>query len=166
MANLTIELKINLGVTDRLERLLTTLFGAGSEESPAAEQLVRAALESAPEKAEEPEKAEPQKAEEPEKSEPQEADEPKYDSDYARSAIKKLRQRIEGEDWEQNTTGELYKRYHRAVTEACKQIAMQLSGGKIDKPTLLEPEQVRRFALSCEELYVDDSGELQTKLPF
>ena len=51
-----------------------------------------------------------------------------------RAAMHKTRQRIEGEDYKENTNGDLYKKYHKPLTAQFKNIAALLGA---DKPSAL-----------------------------
>ena len=76
-----------------------------------------------------------------------------------REAMRRARVRIEGEDWETNTTGEGYTKYHRQL----KNIAALLGS---DKPSTLSEENYASFIKQCDELIVDADGTITTKCPY
>lgn len=78
-----------------------------------------------------------------------------------REIMHRTRQRIEGADYKENTDGEGYKKYHRALTEQFKVFATTL---QVEKPSSLDTaEKVDSFAQMCDELYVTEDGKLETK---
>jgi hypothetical protein len=86
-----------------------------------------------------------------------------YTEEDIREAMHKTRLRIEGEDYKTNTDGEAYKRYHRQLTGAFKNIASTLGA---EKPSALPPDKREDFIRQCEELTVSESGNLEVPLPF
>ena len=64
-----------------------------------------------------------------------------------RAAMDKVRQRIEGEDYKDNTDGEGYKTYHAALTKTFKAISKELSGQ--EKPSALPAELRKSFIDAC-----------------
>lgn len=80
-----------------------------------------------------------------------------------RTAMHLTRQRIEGEDYRDNTTSEGYQKYHKALTAQFKNIASLLGA---DKPSLLAPEQRQAFIEACSELTVKGDGTIGTDVPF
>lgn len=81
-----------------------------------------------------------------------------------RAAMDATRKRIEGADYKENTTGEGYKTYHRALTTWFKDIAASIGA---EKPSALrDSESRRKFIETCDELYVAENGELTCKIPF
>lgn len=80
-----------------------------------------------------------------------------------RAAMHRTRQRIEGADYRENTDSELYKKYHRQLTGEFKRIAAILGA---DKPSALPAEQRASFIAQCDELIIDEKGEIAVKLPF
>lgn len=81
-----------------------------------------------------------------------------------RAAMDATRKRIEGADYKENTTGEGYKTYHRALTTWFKDIAASIGA---EKPSALpDSESRRKFIETCDELFVAENGELTCKVPF
>ena len=62
-----------------------------------------------------------------------EAEQKPLTAEDVRAAIHKTRQRIEGEDYKENTDGEAYKKYHKPLTAQFKNIAALLGA---DKPKI------------------------------
>lgn len=80
-----------------------------------------------------------------------------------RAAIHRTRQRIEGEDYKENTSGELYKKYHKALSTQFKQIAAFLG---VEKPSLLPADKRQDFIDECEKLDILDDGTIGIAPPF
>lgn len=80
-----------------------------------------------------------------------------------RAAMHKTRQRIEGEDYKENTNGDLYKKYHKPLTAQFKNIAALLGA---EKPSALTPDKIASFMEQCDELHVMEDGTIGPKLPF
>lgn len=80
-----------------------------------------------------------------------------------RAAMHKTRQRIEGEDYKENTNGDLYKKYHKPLTAQFKNIAALLGA---EKPSALPPDKIASFMEQCDELRVMEDGTIGPKLPF
>ena len=80
-----------------------------------------------------------------------------------RAAMHRTRQRIEGEDYKENTEGEAYKKYHKALTAQFKNIAALLGA---DKPSALPTEQRANFIKQCDELQILKDGTIGTECPF
>ena len=57
-----------------------------------------------------------------------------------RAAMHKTRQRIEGEDYKENTNGDLYKKYHKPLTAQFKNIAALLGA---EKPSVLPSDKMQ-----------------------
>lgn len=80
-----------------------------------------------------------------------------------RAAMDRTRRRIEGEDWQDNTSSEGYRRYHKALSTAFMNLALQLGG---TKPSAL-PENIRwQFIADCNRFDLDDNGEIIYNEPF
>ena len=77
-----------------------------------------------------------------------------------REAMRRTRVRIEGEDWETNTTGEGYTKYHRQLNATFKNIAALLGS---DKPSTLSEDKFASFIEQCDELIVGADGTITTK---
>lgn len=80
-----------------------------------------------------------------------------------RAAMHATRQRIEGEDYKENTNGDLYKKYHKPLTATFKNIAALLGA---EKPSALPPDKIASFMEQCDELHVMEDGTIGPKLPF
>lgn len=80
-----------------------------------------------------------------------------------RAAMHKTRKRIEGEDYLENTKGDLYKKYHKPLTATFKNIAALLGA---EKPSALPSDKIASFMEQCDELHVMEDGTIGPKLPF
>ena len=74
-----------------------------------------------------------------------------------REAMHKVRQRIEGENYKENTDSENYKKYHRVLTQTFKNISALLGS---DKPSTLPADKRADFIAECDLLIVNDKGEI------
>lgn len=92
-----------------------------------------------------------------------EAEEKPLTAEDVRAAMHKTRQRIEGEDYKENTNGDLYKKYHKPLTAQFKNIAALLGA---EKPSALPPDKIASFMEQCDELRVMEDGSIGPKLPF
>lgn len=80
-----------------------------------------------------------------------------------RAAMHQTRLRIEGEDYKENTSGELYKKYHKALSTQFKSIATFLGA---EKPSLLPADKRQAFIDECAKLKVLNDGTIGNELPF
>lgn len=80
-----------------------------------------------------------------------------------RAAMHKTRQRIEGEDYKENTNGDLYKKYHKPLTAQFKNIAALLGA---EKPSALPPDKIANFIEQCNGLQVMEDGTIGSNCPF
>lgn len=80
-----------------------------------------------------------------------------------RAAMHATRQRIEGEDYKENTNGDLYKKYHKPLTAQFKNIAALLGA---DKPSALPPDKIASFIEQCGELKILKDGTIGTDCPY
>lgn len=80
-----------------------------------------------------------------------------------RAAMHATRQRIEGEDYKENTDGEAYKKYHKALTAQFKNIAALLGA---DKPSALPTDKIESFIKQCDELQILKDGTIGTEGPY
>lgn len=80
-----------------------------------------------------------------------------------RAAMHKTRQRIEGEDYKENTNGDLYKKYHKSLTAQFKNIAALLGA---EKPSALPPDKIADFIEQCNGLQVMEDGTIGSNCPF
>ena len=104
------------------------------------------------------EPVEPAPAPEPQPEEPKEVT-----AEDVRLAMHQTRQRIEGEDYKDNTESEGYKRYHRALTAEFKKISASLGA---DKPSALPADKRHSFIVQCEDLVGKEDGTIQYQLSF
>lgn len=80
-----------------------------------------------------------------------------------RAAMHKTRQRIEGEDYKENTNGDLYKKYHKPLTAQFKNIAALLGA---DKPSALPPDKIANFIEQCNGLQIMEDGTIGSNCLF
>lgn len=80
-----------------------------------------------------------------------------------RAAMHATRQRIEGEDYKENTNGDLYKKYHKPLTAQFKNIAALLG---TDKPSALPSDKIADFIEQCNGLQVMEDGTIGSNCPF
>lgn len=147
----------NLG--RRIEKAVTKEIGASTRRESSIEVSVSAKT---------PETAAPMVAAEevPETPQPAVAPKPavassaqqdgKSHGEMIREIMHRTRQRFEGEDYKENTESEAYKKYHRALTNQFKQIAVTLG---YEKPSCIDaPEKIEAFAAECDALIIDEKG--------
>lgn len=132
---------------------------------PAGDEQQEAAANEADANGEQVAEQEEAKAEEaaPQDERPAEAEEKPLTAEDVRAAMHKTRQRIEGEDYKENTNGDLYKKYHKPLTATFKNIAALLGA---EKPSALPPDKIASFMEQCDELRIMDDGTIGPKLPF
>lgn len=81
-----------------------------------------------------------------------------------REIIHATRQRFIGEDYKNQTDSDLYKKYYKALTTEIKKIALAL---EYDKPSLIDNvDSLDKFRAMCDELTLDNEGNIMTKTPF
>lgn len=133
---------------------------AATAEAPAPE--VEAPEVEAPAEEAAPEPEPEAEAEAPAETEPKELTEQDI-----RDAMHRTRQRIEGENYKDETDGELYKKYHRQLTSWFKNTAALLGS---DKPSALITEkgqdEARQFIEECDRLEVLEDGTIGIKEAF
>lgn len=132
---------------------------------PAGDEQQEAAANEADANGEQVAEQEEAKAEEaaPQDESQEEAEEKPLTAEDVRAAMHKTRQRIEGEDYKENTNGEAYKKYHKPLTATFKNIAALLGA---EKPSALPPDKIASFMEQCDELRVMEDGTIGPKLPF
>lgn len=163
----SINVQINIGVTDEVVQLVTAILQnrttvgvveqpaieAPTEKTPRGRSKKTADLKPAETATDQPEEThdpEPEpEAEDPGKEELTEED--------VREAMDRTRRRIEGEDYKENTAGELYKKYHKQLTATFKNISALLGS---DKPSALPADKRADFINECDLLDVNDKGEI------
>lgn len=92
-----------------------------------------------------------------------EAEQKPLTAEDVRAAMHKTRQRIEGEDYKENTNGDLYKKYHKPLTAQFKNIAALLGA---EKPSALPPNKIVNFIEQCNGLQVMEDGTIGSNCPF
>ena len=92
-----------------------------------------------------------------------EAEQKPLTAEDVRAAMHATRQRIEGEDYKENTNGDLYKKYHKPLTAQFKNIAALLGA---DKPSALPPDKIANFIEQCNGLQVMEDGTIGSNCPF
>ena len=92
-----------------------------------------------------------------------EAEEKPLTAEDVRAAMHATRQRIEGEDYKENTNGDLYKKYHKPLTAQFKNIAALLGA---EKPSALTPDKIASFIEQCNGLQVMEDGTIGSNCPF
>lgn len=142
-----IEIAVNIGLTEELKAFLSMALRHEAQKRTPKEQ----------EKAEEPAVVINPEPAEPEQPAPVEAPPVKELTEVdVREAMDRCRKRIEGEDYKENTQGEGYKKWHKALTGWFKNTAAALGA---DKPSALPNHESRaQFIKQCEEVVVTDSG--------
>ena len=173
MQPISINVQIQVGVTDQLYKLLAPLAnlpaGTRKAQIPAKEDKPEPAKE--PEVTNQPQAqavqeeaapaADPQP--EPASAPAPEPEQREYTEVDVRAAMDEARKRIEGEDYKENTTSEKYKKYHRRLTAEFKNIAAFLGS---EKPSALPTSELREaFCTQCDILIVKD-GEITRNVPF
>lgn len=185
----SVHIHVDLGVTPELVALVNAVIGhrqmptveapkpepSASEQpeaaAPAKKRGRKAATAEAPapeveapaeEAAPEPEPEAEAEAEAPAEAEPKELTEQDI-----RDAMHRTRQRIEGENYKDETDGELYKKYHRQLTSWFKNTAALLGS---NKPSALITEkgqdEARQFIEECDRLEVLEDGTIGIKEAF
>lgn len=92
-----------------------------------------------------------------------EAEQKPLTAEDVRAAMHKTRQRIEGEDYKENTNGDLYKKYHKPLTAQFKNIAALLGA---EKPSALPPDKIANFIEQCNCLQIMGDGTIGSNCPF
>lgn len=92
-----------------------------------------------------------------------EAEQKPLTAEDVRAAMHVTRQRIEGEDYKENTNGELYKKYHKPLTAWFKNIAALLGA---DKPSALPSDKIANFIEQCNGLQIMEDGTIGSNCPF
>lgn len=92
-----------------------------------------------------------------------EAEQKPLTAEDVRAAMHATRQRIEGEDYKENTNGDLYKKYHKPLTAQFKNIAALLG---VDKPSALPSDKIADFIEQCNGLQIMEDGTIGSNCPF
>lgn len=158
----SINVSINLGLTNELVSLVKQLYNGASSQI----------LEGKPEGVKErkksnttPEPVAKSESPKPEEGEAKEEVESKrtYTAVDVRAAMHNTRSRIEGEDYKENIEGEGRKKYHKALTSQFISIANMLGA---DKPSALPEDKIEEFINSCDQLKVLADGTVGSDVPF
>ena len=162
MEPIKINVNVQVGLTDELFSLLSNLLPGAKQTAapePMAEPEPAAVINPIPEAP-----AEPEPEPEPAKEQVQPQPEKEYTEVDVRAAMERTRKRIEGDDYKENTDGDKYKRYHRQLTAEFKNIAALLGS---EKPSAIASSELRKnFCDQCDELELDECGNITRKLPF
>lgn len=172
MQPLQINVQVTIGVSQELNGLLAMLtkslpaapapgvaVAAPETKTEAAPQPVVTAPAEDPAPAADPEPVKEKPLEQKAGSEKRE-----YTEVDVRAAMDALRKRIEGENYKENPDSEGYKKWHRVLTVWFKNTAA-ICGA--EKPSALPDNDSRQsFIKCCEEVYVNDAGELVGDYPF
>lgn len=139
---------------------------AGDEQQEAATNEADANGEQVAEQVAEQEEAKAEEAapqNEGQAKAPAEAEQKPLTAEDVRAAMHKTRQRIEGEDYKENTNGEAYKKYHKPLTAQFKNIAALLGA---EKPSALPPDKIANFIEQCDGLQIMEDGTIGSNCPF
>ena len=139
---------------------------AGDEQQEAAANEADANGEQVAEQVAEQEEAKAEEAapqNEGQAKAPAEAEQKPLTAEDVRAAMHKTRQRIEGEDYKENTNGEAYKKYHKPLTAQFKNIATLLGA---EKPSALPPDKIANFIEQCDGLQIMEDGTIGSNCPF
>lgn len=177
--NFDLNINVQIGVTPQLATFLTALLQSRPD-TPAQLPAIEAPAPEVPAESEKPRRTRRTKADAPEVENPeaptapepveeaptqpkpfaeapvQQPDKPLTEEDI-RACMHRTRQRFEGEDYKENTTGEGYKKYHKQLTSQFKQIAAILGA---DKPSALPVEQRAAFIAECDALIIGEDGNI------
>lgn len=137
----SINVQVNLGVTPEIVALVNAILCHRPTVAPTAEETA-------------PQNEGQAKAE---------AEQKPLTAEDVRAAMHKTRQRIEGEDYKENTNGDLYKKYHKPLTAQFKNIAALLGA---EKPSALSPDKIANFIEQCNGLQVMEDGTIGSNCPF
>ena len=161
MTTFQLNIAVNIGVTDELKQLLTSIFTTSCyAPTPIA------ANEVAPVKllADDPQPADSIATSAEDEPAPVATPTEKiYTEVDVREAMDRTRRRIEGEDYKTNTDGELYKKWHRKLTGWFKNTAAIYGS---DKPsTLPDSDSRRKFIEDCDRVHTNED-DLTMPIPF
>ena len=183
----SVHIHVDLGVTPELVALVNAFIDhrpmptveapkpepSASEQPEAAAPAKKRGRKAAPAEAPAPEveapaeEAAPEPEPEAEAEAPAEAEPKELTEQDIRDAMHRTRQRIEGENYKDETDGELYKKYHRQLTSWFKNTAALLGS---DKPSALITEkgqdEARQFIEECDRLEVLEDGTIGIKEAF
>ncbi len=177
----SVNIQVNIGVTPEVVQLVTAILAkqpaqivapgtvVSNEPQPepqaAAKKTRKGKGEATAEAPANDAAGEQQEAETP-TDQPEPQPEPEAEAENAnrelteedvREAMHKVRQRIEGENYKENTDSENYKKYHRVLTQTFKNISALLGS---DKPSTLPADQRAAFINEINALVVNEKGEI------
>lgn len=159
------EITLNINFPPAILRLADALTLAMMQGATAEKQQPKAAAQP-PEEPKQPEEAVP--VEFAAKMSPEAADavaavEPESVTVYnALEAVDRTRDRIEPSDWRENTQSEGYLKYHKKLSAIMKEQAYRLGQCK---PSELKGDDIRLFCEWCDNIYLDNDGDICT-IPF
>lgn len=178
----SINVQVNLGVTPEIVALVNAILCHRPTVMPTAEEALNGngQVDNKPEdttpaqpqqptnkrgrkKKEEAAADKPEPTKEPAGDEQQEAEQKPLTAEDVRAAMHATRQRIEGEDYKENTNGDLYKKYHKPLTAQFKNIAALLGA---EKPSALPSDKIANFIEQCNGLQVMEDGTIGSNCPF
>lgn len=170
MTNLEITVHVNLGVTPDLVALVSAILHKETQHTEASlepntlaeEKPVRESRKAKEEPTESEAPIEESQATTEESQAPQDNTSKELTEEDVRAAMHRTRVRIEGEDYKENTDGELYKKFHKQLTAQFKNISALLGA---DKPSALPADKRESFITQCDELLIGDDGTIMTKCP-
>lgn len=180
----SINVQVNLGVTPEIVALVNAILSHRPTIAPTAEE----ALDGNGQVDNKPEDTTPAQPQQPtnkrgrkkkeeaaneakaEEADPQDegqaeaqAEQRPLTAEDVRAAMHATRQRIEGEDYKENTNGDLYKKYHKPLTAQFKNIAALLGA---EKPSALPPDKIANFIEQCDGLQIMEDGTIGSNCPF
>lgn len=135
----------------------------GSTKEPAGDEQQEAAANEADANGEQVAEQEAAPQDEGQAKAQAEAEQKPLTAEDVRAAMHATRQRIEGEDYKENTNGELYKKYHKPLTAQFKNIAALLGA---DKPSALPSDKIADFIEQCNGLQIMEDGTIGSNCPF
>ena len=171
----SINVQVNLGVTPEIVALVNAILCHRPTVAPTAEEALdgNGQVDNKPEDTTPAQPQQPtnkrgrkKKEEAAPKDEGQaeaQAEQKPLTAEDVRAAMHKTRQRIEGEDYKENTNGDLYKKYHKPLTAQFKNIAALLGA---EKPSALPPDKIANFIEQCNGLQVMEDGTIGSNCPF
>lgn len=164
MQPIQINVNVSIGLNDELKGLFGLVAAALSNAQPVAPANPGEAVDPINDEPGEPPLLVPQ---EPEHTAPAAEPQPtakQYTEVDVRAAMDATRKRIEGVNYKEDTNSYGYKTYHRALTTWFKDIAASMGA---EKPSALADSDRRGLFIDiCNELYIDDAGELACRVPF
>lgn len=166
----SVHIHVDLGVTPELVALFNAVIGhrqMPTVEAPKPEPSASEQPEAAAPAKKRGRKAATSEAPAPEVEAPAETEPKELTEQDIRDAMHRTRQRIEGENYKDETDGELYKKYHRQLTSWFKNTAALLGS---DKPSALitkkGQDEARQFIAECDRLEVLEDGTIGIKAPY